>query len=395
MTRYGQIIVGPPGAGKTTYSRGMYQFLSQMGRECAVVNLDFANENVKKSSIPSRDGDATFGAGDTDGVYECAVDVRDLVSLEMVMEEYKLGPNGGMMFCMEYLQENVDWLIEAIEQLDSTYILFDCPGQVELFSHHRAMEEIIATLTKRLDFRLCSVHLIDSFYCLEPATFISAVLLVASTMLRLSLPHVNVLTKIDLLPSYGSLPFTMNFYTELTNLKPLVRYIDNPIASIEDIEEEEKEELQQRSENANTSDDDDLSSFGGSFQSDGDRNPYPAATPGNEGGSKLRGRLSRMSWELCDVLGDFGLVSFLPLNIQDATTVGRVAIAIDKANGYTFAANEALQERKRQESLRNPDATGASSQDGSLNHLFSMAGQDLEPEYSRSIEIYEKYFDGV
>ena len=223
MTRYGQIIVGPPGAGKTTYSRGMHQFLSQMGRDCATVNLDFANENARKI-LPQSGNDGVGAANissDDEGAYICAVDVRDLVSLDKVMEEYNLGPNGGIMFCMEYLLENVEWLLEAIEQLESSYILFDCPGQVELFSHHRAMEKIVETLATRLDFRLCSVHLIDSFYCLEPATFISAVLLVASTMLRLSLPHVNVLTKIDLLPSYGPLPFTMNFYTELTNLKPL------------------------------------------------------------------------------------------------------------------------------------------------------------------------------
>ena len=91
------------------------------------------------------------------------------------------------------------------------------------------------------------------------------------------------------------------------------------------------------------------------------------------------------------MLGDYGLVSFLPLNIKDATTVGRVAIAIDKANGYTFAANEALQERRQLESHRNLDAVGTSTPDGSLNHLFSMASQDLELEYTKSIEIYEKY----
>lgn len=402
MTRYGQVIVGPPGAGKSTYARGMQQFLSQMGRDCIVVNLDFANEHVNKR----RSTCAVVGAEDQtnerekdeteSGTYECALDVRDLVSLEMVMEEYKLGPNGGMMFCMEYLLDHVDWLVESIEKMPSSYVLFDCPGQVELFSHHRAMEEILSTLSKRLDFRLCSVHLIDSFYCLEPATFISAVLLVASTMLRLSLPHVNVLTKIDLLPSYGPLPFTMNFYTELTNLKPLVRYIDNPIASLEEIEREEKEEQERKRAAASGDGDDeedeydDLSSYG-SFESDGGRNPYPVAPTNGNGSSKLRGRLSRMSWELCDVLSDFGLVSFLPMNIQDATTVGRVAIAIDKANGYTFAANESLQERKRQESLRNPQGGGTASSDGSLNHLFSMASQDLEPEFTKSIEIYEKY----
>lgn len=30
------------------------------------------------------------------------VDIRELISLEDVMEELKLGPNGGLMYCMEY-----------------------------------------------------------------------------------------------------------------------------------------------------------------------------------------------------------------------------------------------------------------------------------------------------
>ncbi len=384
------MVVGPPGAGKTTYCTGIQQFMEQMGRECAVVNLDFANEHVRGSGVAEIEGNSTSQprAG-----YNCALDVRSLVSLERVMEEYELGPNGGMMYCMEYLLEHVDWLVESIEAMPNVYILFDCPGQVELFSHHTAMQEILAVLGKKLDFRLCSVHLIDSFYCIEPATFISAVLLVASTMLRLSLPHVNVLTKIDLLPSYGPLPFTMNFYTELLNLKPLVRYIDNPIASMEDMEREEKEEWQRNQQGQEESDD--LSSYGGSIVSDDDINPYPVHPKLSSGsGSVLRGRLSRMSWEICDVLGDFGLVNFLPMNVQDATTVGRVVIAVDKANGYTFAANEALEERKRQQAQTGSTGSGApETQKSKLNSLFTMASQDLESEYEKSLEIYEKYND--
>eukprot|EP00958_Prasinococcus_capsulatus_P000742 scaffold51_cov401-Prasinococcus_capsulatus_cf.AAC.48 len=45
-----------------------------------------------------------------------SADVRDLVSLQEVMEELGLGPNGGLLYCMEYLEENLDeWLAEALE----------------------------------------------------------------------------------------------------------------------------------------------------------------------------------------------------------------------------------------------------------------------------------------
>jgi cellulose biosynthesis protein BcsQ len=51
------------------------------------------------------------------------------------MDEYDLGPNGGLIFCMESLLENIDWLEEQIENLiddsdESLYVIIDCPGQV-------------------------------------------------------------------------------------------------------------------------------------------------------------------------------------------------------------------------------------------------------------------------
>ena len=46
------------------------------------------------------------------------------------MEEHSLGPNGGLVFCMESLLVNINWLIDKLNQLESNYIIFDCPGQV-------------------------------------------------------------------------------------------------------------------------------------------------------------------------------------------------------------------------------------------------------------------------
>ena len=46
------------------------------------------------------------------------------------MEEFDLGPNGGLVYCMEYLLANFSWLEDKLKQLGSQYVLFDCPGQV-------------------------------------------------------------------------------------------------------------------------------------------------------------------------------------------------------------------------------------------------------------------------
>ncbi|GAB2271005.1 hypothetical protein Dimus_005859 [Dionaea muscipula] len=57
--------------------------------------------------------------------YHVALDIRELISLEDAMEELGLGPNGGLIYCMEHLEENLDdWLIEELENyLDDHYLL--------------------------------------------------------------------------------------------------------------------------------------------------------------------------------------------------------------------------------------------------------------------------------
>ena len=58
----------------------------------------------------------------------------DLISLEDAMEELELGPNGGLVYCMEYLLDNMDWLKDELDKFDDDeYIIFDCPGQVRVF----------------------------------------------------------------------------------------------------------------------------------------------------------------------------------------------------------------------------------------------------------------------
>ncbi len=79
--------------------------------------------------------------------YDCAVDVMDLVKLEEVMDELELGPNGGLVYCMEYIEQNLDWLQEKLAtECKDKYILFDLPGQVELFTHHGSVRAPAAPL---------------------------------------------------------------------------------------------------------------------------------------------------------------------------------------------------------------------------------------------------------
>lgn len=48
------------------------------------------------------------------------------------MEQFDLGPNGAMLYCLEYLEKNVDWLVEKLDGLTQKYLIFDFPGQVKM-----------------------------------------------------------------------------------------------------------------------------------------------------------------------------------------------------------------------------------------------------------------------
>lgn len=36
---FGQLVIGPPGSGKTTYCYAMTKFLEKLGRKVAVINI--------------------------------------------------------------------------------------------------------------------------------------------------------------------------------------------------------------------------------------------------------------------------------------------------------------------------------------------------------------------
>ncbi|KIK03228.1 hypothetical protein K443DRAFT_676893 [Laccaria amethystina LaAM-08-1] len=143
------------------------------------------------------------------------------------MEEHGLGPNGGILYCMEYLDENFDWLEERLGELGpEAYVLFDLPGQVELSTNHESVKRIVEKLVK-LGFRLAAVHLCDAHYITDASKYISVLLLSLRAMLHLELPHVNVLSKIDLISQYGELEFNLDFYTEVQDLS----YLENSLSS--------------------------------------------------------------------------------------------------------------------------------------------------------------------
>ena len=130
--------------------------------------------------------------------YDADFDIRNLINLDEVMEEYGYGPNGGLVYCMEHLYSNSEWLRDEIDQAgEDEYFILDCPGQIELYSHLPVMRNL-AQLLVSWGYRVISVYLLDALFVMEPAKFVSGCMLSLSCMIHLELPHLNVITKCDI-----------------------------------------------------------------------------------------------------------------------------------------------------------------------------------------------------
>lgn len=291
---YGQVVVGPPGSGKTTYCNGMQQYLRLLGRDAWVINLDPANEDYEE--------------------YETILDVgEELVNLKQVMEKLKLGPNGGLLYCMEYVQEHVDVLVKRIQERSNemTYLLLDFPGQVELFTHGTSVQKLLQVLVKRLDLRLCAVNLIDSTFCVDATKFLAAALVSTTTMLRLELPSINVLSKADLLEGQ-ELPLGIEYFTECNDLSRLLPFLDEPPKHDEEdgiFDDPDYQRIRQRVRQ-----------------------------------SAFYRKHEKLHKVLAEVVEDFGLLSYMPLDISNSESVARVLAKVDKCNGYVFTGQAEQQD---------------------------------------------------
>ena len=261
---FGQVVIGPPGSGKTSYCHGLQQILSQINRKAFFVNLDPANDGLP---------------------YECDADIRAIHPLSRIMEKERLGPNGGLVRALELLEKDFDFWYESEwpqsngnEEEEDYYFVIDCPGQVELFTNHASLRNMLGTLMSKHDFRLVTVHLVDMSLCLDASRLLAAQLLALRSMLMLECPHVNVLSKIDLVPQLG-LPHT---------------------------------QLEQYCYAASFGDHADLSRFGQRY-----------------------GELHR---SLSELMEDYGLVRFVPLAVEDKEAMLFLLGEVDRASGLVFGA---------------------------------------------------------
>lgn len=267
-------------------------------RRIHVANLDPAAEN--------------FG-------YDLAFDIRDLITVEDVMEELGMGPNGALVYCMEYMLENMDWLEEELDGFDDDEVLLlDCPGQIELYTHVPVMKRIIETMSMwGHNSRMASVFIVDATFVCDAPKFISGSLLSLSAMIALELPHVNVLSKCDLVDP-AKLDSILN-EESATSLWQREEYT----ASIQEEQMAKKiHEQQKKSQTTKNQTTKESTTTAVAIMEEKRRF------------SERRTKENRLTESICSLLDDYSMVSFVPLNIMDEESIDHVLAHVDHLTQY-------------------------------------------------------------
>lgn len=227
--------------------------------------------------------------------YEPFVDIRELIELDDAMEDEELryGPNGGLVFCMEYLIENSTWLEEKLDDVDGDYVIFDCPGQIELYTHMKVMRQLIKML-QNMNFRICGVFIMDSQFMIDGSKFLSGTMAALSVMVNLEIPHVNILSKMDLISK--------------TSKKQLDEYLEpDPYSLLSNMEND----------------------------------------PWNKKYHKLTETIGKL-------IEDYSLVRFFPLNIKDDESIADIKLTIN--NIIQYGEDEDVKIRDFDEPCNDDDA---------------------------------------
>lgn len=270
MSKFGVLVMGPAGAGKTTFCSALIEYLQTNRRSCFYVNLDPAAEAF---------------------AFQPDLDIRELITLEDVMEELGLGPNGGLIYCFEFLLQNLDFLTEALDPISDDYlIIFDMPGQIELYTHVPLLPSLIQHLSRAgpLNISLCAAYLLESTFVADRAKFFAGTLSAMSAMIMLEMPHVNILSKIDQVKS-------------MIGKKELDRFTAADANLLED------------------------------EYTEADESSALLAKPYSSDAVLSGGSFKRLNRAVAQMIDDYSLVSFLKLDVKDEDSVGAVLSYIDDA----------------------------------------------------------------
>ena len=65
---------------------------------------------------------------------------------------------------MEFLEKNYAWLETRISEIKDHYLIFDLPGQIELYTNHYSLKNIIQKMTRDGRCTLTAVHIVGNSF---------------------------------------------------------------------------------------------------------------------------------------------------------------------------------------------------------------------------------------
>ncbi len=168
-------FIGSAGSGKSSLTGAFAGWMQHKGYDAITVNLDPGIENAP---------------------YVPDVDIRDWIKLRDIMKEYGVGPNGAQIIAADMLALNINEMKDIIGSFETEYVIFDTPGQMELFVLRESGKFLIDALGAEQSI---IGFLYDPVISRRPSGFISLMLQAASVQVRFNVPFLSILTKSDLL----------------------------------------------------------------------------------------------------------------------------------------------------------------------------------------------------
>lgn len=167
------IVLGTAGSGKSALTATFGKWVEQnTDRKVTYINLDPGCDYVP---------------------FEPDFDIRNHFTIAQIMREENLGPNGAMIRASELLEKRAAKFAGEINKIRADVRIVDTPGQMEVFLFHGGPE--FARLMQGVTI---SLFLIDAGVAAKATGFVFTRLLGLSVGLRLGVPAIGVLNKIDL-----------------------------------------------------------------------------------------------------------------------------------------------------------------------------------------------------
>lgn len=164
------IIIGNNQSGKTTFINELCEYFRSIKRYSCTVNFN-----------PSKIEDYDINIG---------------TEFTSYLDEY--GPKRALAVYMDKLLEEGNWIEEKLSSKNVKYFIFEMPNEFDILFGVGALPRLIEIL-RTIGCRICIAFLLDAQFACDPFQFVGGYLYSLSNIGILDIPHINILTKCDLL----------------------------------------------------------------------------------------------------------------------------------------------------------------------------------------------------